>query len=101
MLFSIPSALPPPPQQLNYSIQEYGRNTFTATVFWENLTDERVGRSNITVTVSDFEPILLLPDSTTAVALTLSYNEVHTVSIAATNCAGTSNTSQLKIYEGN
>ena len=99
--FPIPTAIPAPPQQLNYSIQEYGQNTFTATVLWENLLDDRVGRTNITIIITDFEPTLLLPDTATAVALTLSYNEVHTVSIAATNCAGTSDASQLKIYEGN
>ena len=100
---STATALPSPPQQLSYSIEKYGQNMFTVTVQWERPTNDEAGNTNYsyTIAVTDFEPTLLLPDSATKVTLTLSYNEVHTVSVAATNCVGTSSTSELSIYKGN
>ena len=89
--------------QFSYSIEKYGQSMFTVTVQWERPTNDEAGNNNYsyTIAVTDFEPTLLLPDSATAVTLTLSYNEVHTVSVAATNCVGTSSTSELSIYRGN
>ena len=100
MLTLAPSPAPPsPPQQPSYSVSQYALNGFTVAVQWESpASDGGVGIDNYTLTGAGIK-ISVLSELLMA-ALILSYNEMHMVSITASNCAGESTASVVTIQEG-
>ena len=97
-----PSPAPPsPPQQPSYSVSQYRLNDFTVPVQWESPTsDGGVDIDNYTLTGAASTTLTLLSNGPLMVILTLSYNEMHMVSITASSCAGESNASVVTIHEG-
>ena len=96
----MPSGLPSPPQSPNTYIVQSGPNNVTAVVQWGYpQSDGGASVLNYTVTLAD--PRAVHVSITTTVqpvaTFTLAYNEEYTVSIAATNCAGTGGTVSLNI----
>ena len=71
---------------------------------WESPTsDGGVGIDNYTLTgagISITTPLTVLSNEPLMATLTLSYNEMHMVSITASNCAGESTSSGVTIHEG-
>ena len=71
---------------------------------WESPTsDGGVGIDNYTLTgagISITTPLTVLSNEPLMATLTLAYNEMHMVSITASNCAGESTASGVTIHEG-
>ena len=71
---------------------------------WESPTsDGGVGIDNYTLTgagITITTPLTVLSNEPLMATLTLSYNEMHVVSITASNCAGESTASGVTIHEG-
>ena len=86
--FTLPTALPSPPRTLSSTVQQYGRDNVTLTVQWQPPQYDGGASVNYTITVSSgLSPVTT---SGTSVTVTVSYNVIHTVSILATNCNGSS-----------
>ena len=67
---------------------------------WESpASDGGVGIDNYTLITASLRLTVLSNGQLTALA-TLSYNEMHMVSITASNCAGESTASVVTIHEG-
>ena len=82
------AGLPSPPQTPSYTVQQYGRDSVTLTVQWQPPQYDGGASVNYTITVSPgLSPVTI---SGTSVAVTVSYNVMHTVSVVATNCIGNS-----------
>ena len=97
------SPVPPSlPQQSSYSVSQYSLNSFTVAVQWESpASDGGVGIDNYTLTGTGITvPITVLSNQPLMAPLTLSYNEMHMVSITASNCAGESTATVVTIHEG-
>ena len=98
-----PSPAPPtPPQQHEYSVSQYSLDNFSVSVEWERpASDGGVGIDNYTLTGAGITaPLTVLSNEPLMATLTLSYNEMHMVSITASNCAGESTASLVIIREG-
>ena len=97
---SPPSPAPPsPPQQPVYSVLQYSLNNFTVAVQWESpASDGGVGIDSYTLTGAGIT--VPLSNEPLMATLTLSYNEMHMVSITASNCAGESTATLVTIDEG-
>ena len=69
---------------------------------WESpASDGGVGIDNYTLTAAGITaPLTVLSDETLMATLTVLYNEMHMVSITASNCAGESTASVVTIPEG-
>ena len=98
-----PSLAPPtPPQHSEYSVSLYSLDSFTVAVHWESpASDGGVGINSYTLTGAGITaPLTVLSNEPLMATLTLSYNEMHMVSITASNCAGESTASLVTILEG-
>ena len=84
------SALPSPPRTPSSTVQQYRQYSVTLTVQWQPPQYDGGTPVNYTITVSPgLSPVTT---SGTSVPVTVSYNVIHTVSIVATNCNGSSST---------
>ena len=97
------SGLPSSPQSSTSTVQYYGPQNITVVVQWGYpQNDGGAPIVNYTVTLVGTGAVHL--STTTAVqamaTFTLDYNEEYTVSIAATNCAGTGGIVSLNISKG-
>ena len=83
-------------------MSQYALDSFTVTVQWESpASDGGVGIDNYTVTAAGITaPLTVLSNGPLTALVTLSYNEIHMVSITASNCAGESTASVVTIREG-
>ena len=80
--------LPSPPQAPSYIVKEYYQNNVTLVLSWHPPDYGGGALVNFTITVS---PALgSFTTSRTSVEVTVPYNVMHTVSIVATNCNGSS-----------
>ena len=80
--------LPSPPQTPSSTVQQYGRDNVTLTVQWQPPQYDGGAPVNYTITVSPgLSPVTT---SGTSVPVTVPYNVIHSVSIVATNCNGSS-----------
>ena len=95
-------APPTPPQHPEYSVSQYSLDSFTVSVEWESpASDGGVGIDSYTLTGAGITaPLTVLSNEPLTATLTLSYNEMHMVSITASNCAGESTASLVTIREG-
>ena len=100
MYFS--TAPPSTPQSLATTDTVYGINDFTVTVQWESpASDGGVGIDSYTLTGAGITvPLTVLSNEPLMATLTLSYNELHMVSVTASNCAGESTATVVTIHEG-
>ena len=82
------AALPSLPRTPSSIVQQYGRDNVTLTVQWQIPQFDGGAPVNFTITVSPgLSPVTT---SGTSVPVTVPYNVIHTVSIVATNCNGSS-----------
>ena len=96
------TAPPSSPQNARNDAVQYRISDFTVAVQWESpASDGGVGIDNYTLTGAGITVPLTVSSSQTLMAtLTLSYNEMHMVSITASNCAGESTATLVTIHEG-
>ena len=74
---------------------QYGRDSVTLTVQWQPPQYDGGAPVNYTITVSPgLSPVIT---SGTSVPVTVPYNVIHTVSIVATNCNGSSSAVMVTI----
>ena len=92
------TGLPSPPWVPTYTIQQYGRDSVTLRVQWQPPQYDGGALVNYTITVSPgLSPVTT---SGTSVPVTVPYNVIHTVSIVATNCIGSSSAAMETIRIG-
>ena len=96
------TAPPSSPQNVRNSDVGYSISDFTVSVQWESpASDGGVGIDSYTLTGAGITaPLTVLSNEPLMATLTLSYNEMHMVSITASNCAGESTASLVTIHEG-
>ena len=97
MYVKIPPAtdLPSPPQTPSSNVQQYSQDSVTLRVQWQPPQYDGGAPVNYTITVSPgLSPVTT---SGTSVPVTVPYNVMHTVSIVATNCNGTSSATMVTI----
>ena len=95
MLSLFNAGLPSPPRTPSSTVQRYGRDSLTLTVQWQTPQYDGGAPFNYTITVSPgLSPVTT---SGTSVPVTVPYNVMHTVSIVATNCNGTSSATMVTI----
>ena len=83
-----PTGFPSSPQPPSHTVQQYGRDSVILTVQWQPPQFDGGAPVNYTITVSPgLSPVTT---SGTSVPVTVPYNVIHTVSIVATNCNGSS-----------
>ena len=97
------TAPPSSPQNARSGDVGYSISDFTVSVQWESpASDGGVGIDSYTLTGDVITaPLTVLSNEPLMATLTLSYNEMHMVSITASNCAGESTASLVTIREGN
>ena len=95
--------MPSPPQSPTTTVQ-YGPDNITVVVQWgypQNDGGAPVDNYTVTVLGPAVHLSTFIPNSVQAMAIfILDYNEEYTVSIAASNCAGTGRLVSLNISEG-
>ena len=96
----ISKSLPPigissPPWTPSSTVQLYSRDSVTLTVQWQPPQYDGGAPVNYTITVSPGISTILT--SGTSVPITVPYNVIHTVSIVATNCNGSSSATIVTI----
>ena len=90
-----PTGLPSPPRTPSSTVQQYGQHNVTHTVQWQPPQYDGGAPVNYAITVSPgFSPVTT---SETSVPVTVPYNLIHTVSIVATNCNGSSSTVMVTV----
>ena len=96
------TAPPSSPQNARNGDVIYSICDFTVSVQWESpASGGGVGIDSYTLTGAAITaPLTVLSNEPLMATLTLSYNEIHVVSITASNCAGESNASLVTIREG-
>ena len=96
------TAPPSSPQNARSGDVQYSISDFTVAVQWESpASDGGVGIDSYTLTGAGITiPLTVLSNQTLMATLTLSYNELHMVSITASNCAGESTATVVTIHEG-
>ena len=95
MVLSPLTDLPSPPRTPSSTVQQYGRDSVTLTVQWQSPQYDGGVPVNYTITVSPgLSPVTT---SGTSVPVTVPYNVIHTVSIVATNCNGSSSAAMVTI----
>ena len=92
---SSPTGLPSPPQTLSFIVQQYGQDSVTLTVQWQPPQYDGGDPVNYTITVSP--GLSLVTTNGTCGPVTVPYNVIHTVSIVATNCNGSSSAAMVTI----
>ena len=101
-LYMYPLGFPSSPQSPTTTVQ-YGPQNITVIVQWGYPQNDG-GASVVNYTVTLVGPGAVHLSTTSSVQMMatfrLDYNEEYTVSIAATNCAGTGGTVSLNISEG-
>jgi len=85
---SCPIAGPPSPPRTPSFVQQYGRDSVMLTVQWQSPQDGGGAPVNYTITVSP--GLVTFTTTATSAMVTIPYNVMHTVSIVATNCNGSS-----------
>ena len=85
---SCPIAGPPSPPRTPSFVQQYGRDSVMLTVQWQSSQDGGGAPVNYTITVSP--GLVTFTTTATSATVTIPYNVMHTVSIVATNCNGSS-----------
>ena len=88
LLFPPPTGPSSPPRTPSYTVQQYGRNSVTLTVQWQ--PPQYGGEASVTYTITISPGVGTFTTSGTSVTFTVPYNVIHTVSIVATNCRGSS-----------
>ena len=96
------TAPPSSPQNAGSDDVEYSISDFTISVQWESpASDGGVGIDSYTLTGAGITaPRTVLSNEPLMATLTLSYNEIHVVSITASNCAGESTALLVNIHKG-
>ena len=96
------TARPSSPQNARSDDVGYSISDFTVAVQWESpASDGGVGIDSYTLTGAGITvPLTVLSNQPLMATLTLSYNEMHMVSITASNCAGESTATLVTIHEG-
>ena len=95
LFFLLHAAPPSPPQTPSSTVQQYGQDSVTLTVQWQPPQYDGGAPVNYTITVSPgLSPVTT---SGTSVPVTVPYNVIHTVSIVAINCNGSSSTAMVTI----
>ena len=97
-LVFLPLGLPSPPRTPSYTVQQYGWDNVTLTVQWQPPQYDGGAPVNYTITVSP--GVGTFTTSGTSVPVTVPYNVIHTVSIVATNCNGSSGVAMETIRIG-
>ena len=77
------------------TVQQYGRDTVILIVQWQSPQYDGGAPVNYTITVSPGVSTVLTYG--TSVPVTVPYNMIHTVSIVATNCNGSSSAAMVII----
>jgi len=83
------TGLPSPPRTPSYTVDQYGQDSVMLTVQWQSPQDGGGAPVNYTITVSPGFTEVTTP-STSASLSAVPYNLIHTISIVATNCNGSS-----------
>ena len=86
---------PSSPQTPFSTVQQYSRDSVTLTVQWQPPQYDGGAPVNYTITVSPGVSTVLTCG--TSVPVAVPYNVIHTVSIVATNCNGSSNAAMVTI----
>ena len=95
---SSPTGLPSPAWAPSYTVQQYGRDNVTLTVQWQ--PPQYDGGAPVTYTITISPGLSPVTTSGTSVPVTVPYNVIHTVSIVATNCNGSSSAAMETIRIG-
>ena len=90
------SDLPSPPRTPSSTVQQYGRDSVTLTVQWQPPQYDGGAPVNYTITVSPGVGTFTTSGTNIMVAA-VPYNVIHTVSIVATNCNGSSSVAMVTI----
>ena len=94
--FSIPTDLPSPPQTPSSTVQQYGRDDVTLTVQWD--LPQYDGGAPVDYTITVNPGVGTFTTSRTSIMIAgVPYNVIHTVSIVATNCNGSSSAAMVTI----
>ena len=93
--FLPPTGLPSPPRAPSYTVQQYGQGNVTLIVQW--LLPQYDGGVPVNYTITVSPGLSPVTTSETSVPVTVPYNEIHTVSIVATNCNGSSSAVMVTI----
>ena len=88
-------AIPSPPRIFSYTVEKYGHDMLILTVQWQLTQNDGGAPVNYTITVSP--GVGTFTTSRTSVPVTVPYNVIHTVSIVATNCNGSSSATMVTI----
>ena len=92
----LPTAPPSPPRTPSYIVQQYGQGNVTLTVQWQSPQYDGGAPVNYTITVSP--GVGTFTTNGTSIMITgVPYNVIHTVSIVATNCNGSSSAAMVTI----
>ena len=95
----LPLGLPSPPRTPSSIVQQYGRDSVTLTVQWQ--PPQYDGGASVTYTIAISPGVGTFTTSGTSVRVAVvSYNVIHTVSIVATNCNGSSSAAMETIRIG-
>ncbi len=94
--------MPLPPTTLQYTVLEYGQEQVNISIEWVYPPDgPRVDSYTVTVTNAMAEVVISANISEgTSAMVTLPYNQALTVSVTATNCAGSSTETSVLYFEG-
>ena len=95
----LPLGLPSPPRTPSFTVQQYGRDSVTLTVQWQPSQYDGGAPVNYTITVSPSVGTFTTSGTSVRVA-GVPYNVIHTVSIVATNCNGSSSAAMVTIRIG-
>ena len=79
-----------PPSNVNYSVTSYGTSEVTGDIEWNSSTDSSVDNFTISVSSLDGTTGLGTVASSPLEHVTLNYNTNYTISVRASNCAGSS-----------
>ena len=90
------TGLPSPPYTPSYTVQQYDRDSVTLTVQWQPPQYGGGAPVNYTITVSPGVGTFTT-SGTSIVVAAVPYNMIHTVSIVATNCNGSSSAVMVTI----
>ena len=95
----LPLGLPSPPRTPTSTVQQYGRDSVTLTVQWE--PPQYDGGAPVTYTIAISPSVGTFTTSGTRIMIAgVPYNVIHTVSIVATNCNGSSSAAMETIRIG-
>ena len=99
LFFLLLAGPPSPPQTPSSTVQQYGRDSVTLTVQWEPPQYNGGAPVNYTITVSPGVGTFTTSGESILVAA-VPYSMIHTVSIVATNCNGSSSPAVVTIRIG-